>query len=51
MKHGANQFVTVLAFIELIQNSSTFGLVIDVKIAIANGSFGLAVFRLLKSMV
>src|SRR5271166_469627 len=30
MKHGASQFVTVLAFIELIQNSSTFGLVIDV---------------------
>src|SRR6516164_6497948 len=30
MKHGASQFVTILAFIELIQNSSTFGLVIDV---------------------
>src|SRR6266436_6641228 len=30
MKHRASQFVTILAFIELIQNSSTFGLVIDV---------------------
>ena len=29
MKHRASQFVTILAFIELIQNSSTFGLVID----------------------
>jgi hypothetical protein len=30
MKHRAGQFVTVLASIELIQNASAFGLVIDV---------------------
>src|SRR3984893_1222716 len=30
MKHRASQFVTILALIELIQNSSTFGLVINV---------------------
>src|SRR5260370_38419104 len=30
MKHRASQFVTILALIELIQNSSAFGLVINV---------------------
>jgi hypothetical protein len=36
MKHRASQFVTILALIELIQNSSTFGLVINVGESAAN---------------
>jgi hypothetical protein len=38
MKHRASQFVTILAFIELIQNSSTFGLVIDVGESVFAGN-------------